>query len=62
MTFKELQEIHGPQVEAEWHQHKNGGGWVHNSAKVDASAKEGYTEAEIVEYGHYIELFQKVGK
>ena len=38
MTFKELQEKIGPQVESEWHQHTNGGGWVHKSATVSDSA------------------------
>ena len=27
----------GEQVEADWTQHKNGGGWIHKNAKVEAS-------------------------
>jgi len=38
MKFSELQEKIGTQIESDWHQHKNGGGWIHKSAKVDASA------------------------
>ena len=38
MTFQELQERIGTQVEADWQQHDNGGGWVHKSATVDATA------------------------
>lgn len=34
--------------------------WAENYK--DIGKKEGYTEAEIAEYGHYIELFQKIGK
>ena len=38
MTFKELEQKIGTQNESEWHQHKNGGGWVRNGAKIDDSA------------------------
>ena len=34
MTFTQLQEKIGTQNESEWHQHPNGGGWVHNTASV----------------------------
>ena len=39
MTFQELQDKIGTQNEADWHQHSNGGGWVHKSAIVKASAR-----------------------
>jgi len=39
MTFDELQKIIGKQDQTCWHQHKNGGGWVENSASVDDSAQ-----------------------
>jgi len=41
MTFDELQEVIGPQDKSGWHQHKNGGGWVQNSVKIDKSCLVG---------------------
>ena len=41
MTFEQLIEKLGTQNESEWHQHANGGGWVQNTANVDASAYVG---------------------
>jgi len=38
ITFKELQAKLGPLVRGEWHQHSKGGGWVQNTAHVDATA------------------------
>lgn len=38
MIFEQLQEKIGQQDKTDWHQHSNGGGWVHKSATVDASA------------------------
>ena len=37
MTFLELQEKIGTQNKADWHQHKNGEGWVHKEAQVNDS-------------------------
>ena len=41
MTFEELKQrlCDTTLVEAAWHQHTNGGGWVQNTAKVDSSAQ-----------------------
>ena len=36
MNFAELQEKIGAQNKKDWHQHKNGGGWVHKNAIVVA--------------------------
>jgi hypothetical protein len=33
MTFQELQNKIGTQIEYDWHHHKNGGGWVHQNAR-----------------------------
>lgn len=42
ITFDQLNEkLGGSETQSEWHQHKNGGGWVHESAKVDESAYVG---------------------
>ena len=38
MTFQELQNKIGTQNQADWSQHKNGGGWVHKTARIDATA------------------------
>ncbi len=38
MTLEELQQIFPDATAETWHQHKNGGGWVQNTAHVDASA------------------------
>ena len=40
MTFNELKAKLGDAnlLESDWHQHKNGGGWVQNSAHVDDTA------------------------
>ena len=38
MTFEQLKEKIGTADPADWHQHKNGGGWIHASARVDESA------------------------
>jgi carbonic anhydrase/acetyltransferase-like protein (isoleucine patch superfamily) len=38
MTFTELCNRIGEQQELDWRQHENGGGWLHRSAIVDASA------------------------
>jgi len=38
-TFQELNEkLGGNEVASDWSKHSNGGGWVHKSAKVDATA------------------------
>lgn len=37
MNFQELQNKIGTQNKNEWHQHKNGGGWVNIKAKIDDS-------------------------
>ena len=34
MNFQELNQKIGPLIEADWHQHSNGNGWVHKNAKV----------------------------
>ncbi len=41
MTWKELKKSLPDAKKAEWHQHKNGGGWVQNTAAVDDSAYVG---------------------
>ena len=39
MTFNELNtKLGGNEKKSDWHQHKNGGGWVHKSATVDSTA------------------------
>ena len=39
MTFDELnKKLGGGESASDWHQHANGGGWVHKKAKVDATA------------------------
>ena len=38
MTYQELEDKTGRQIESEWHQHKNGGGWVKNGCRVEESA------------------------
>ncbi|KKM21627.1 hypothetical protein LCGC14_1633620, partial [marine sediment metagenome] len=35
MTLKELQKIFPQATKKTWHQHKNGGGWVENTATVE---------------------------
>ena len=38
-TFEELnQKLGGNEKSSDWHQHSNGEGWLHKSAKVEASA------------------------
>jgi len=37
MNFKELQDKIGTQIESDWHQHKNGNGWVHKNAVLEES-------------------------
>jgi hypothetical protein len=42
MTFEQLKEkIRSKEIKADWHQHKNGGGWRHKGAKVDETAYVG---------------------
>jgi hypothetical protein len=41
-TFKEVVQKFMPDaIESEWHRHSNGGGWVQNTAHVDAKAYVG---------------------
>jgi hypothetical protein len=41
MTFTELTKKIGNQIESNWHQHKNGGGWVENKSDVADSVYVG---------------------
>ena len=42
MTFAELnKKLGGFEKESDWHQHKNGGGWLNKTAKVDATSYVG---------------------
>ena len=38
MTYEELEGKIGKQYVADWSNHPNGGGWIHKSAEVYASA------------------------
>ena len=48
MTFSELNQKIGPLIEADWHQHSNGSGWVHKNAKV---SDETYIGEDAVVWG-----------
>ena len=48
MTLQDLQKLFPEASESTWHQHPNGGGWVENTARVDASA---YVGPDAVVYG-----------
>jgi len=48
MTIDELKQRIPGVVDAEWHQHKNGGGWVQNTATVDKTA---FIEDSAIVYG-----------
>ena len=41
MTLQDLQKLFPDATEFTWHQHPYGGGWVENTARVDASAYVG---------------------
>ena len=50
MTLQDLQDDFPDATESTWHQHPNGGGWIENTAYVDASA---YVGPYAVVFGHY---------